>query len=299
MPDLTIVVVNWNTCDLLERCLQAIYTTVQTLAFDVWVVDNASTDGSVLMVQRRFPQVKLITNAENSGFASANNQAITASQGKYILLLNSDAFLTGNAVQQMVGYLAQNDRTGIVGANLVFPDGRPQISYGPLPSLSSEIASLWGLDKRRAAKLAAQKAVTPIETGMVSGACLMLRRSLLDQIGLFDEDFYFFSEEIDLCCRAQKSGWKVIHLPSASTTHVGGGSTGETAGRILLLYRGKLQYFKKHFGSVKRYLFYAQIWLATLVKVVGYTLQHWFSPRQPRKDSLWCAVLKGLAQLHM
>jgi GT2 family glycosyltransferase len=294
---LSIIVVNWNTCDLLERCLQAVFETVNGVDFEVWVVDNASTDGSTSMVLRRFPQVRLIINEENAGFSRANNQAIRLSNGRYVLLLNSDAFLTAHAAEQMTAFLSQNEQAGIVGANLFYPDGKSQDSYGPLPSLTNEIANLWGLDKRREAVKNVPGLTEPVETGMVSGACLMLRRSMLDQVGLLDEGFFFFSEEIDLCSRAQKSGWKVYHLPSAKAVHVRGGSSCETSGRVLLLYRGKLQYFSKHSGAVGRHLLYDQIWLATLAKVVVYTILRWLNPHHPRKDNHWMAVLKGLPKL--
>src|SRR3990170_6792304 len=122
--DLSIIIVNWNTRDLLEKCLQSVYDTVQGLNFEVFVVDNGSSDGSVDMVRQHFPQVRLIGNQENLGFARANNQAIRESIGRYVSLLNSDAFLSGDAIQQMAHLMEIHPAIGIVGANLYSPDGK-------------------------------------------------------------------------------------------------------------------------------------------------------------------------------
>lgn len=290
--DLSVIVVNWNTRELLAQCLQSIYATVKDLDFEVYVVDNASGDGSQQMVLTSFPAVCLIENKENAGFARANNQAIRESRGAYVLLLNSDAALTEGAANRMVAVMKADPRVGIVGARLVYPDGRPQISYAPLPTLWREAASLAGLDKRLLRPVEADPNGGPVAAGMVDGACLMARRQALDEFGLLDERFFMFNEEVDLCKRAHAAGWKVLHVPDAVTIHVAGGSTGITAGRILRLYRGKLQYFEKHGGRAARGRLYAGMLAVSSMKAFLYAIRH-----AAEKKALWQEVSQGLRDM--
>ena len=291
--DLSIIIVNWNTRGLLEKCLRAVYGAAQGLAFEVFVVDNASTDGSPAMVRQRFPRVRLIENRANLGFARASNQAIRAGRGRCVLLLNSDAFLTSQAVRHLLGCLQADGQIGIAGAALVDSHGRPQPSHGRLPSLPSEVLSLFGLDKLLSNPSSWVLTLPRIETGWVSGACLLARRSMLDQIGLLDESFFLFGEEVDLCCRARLAGWKVAHLPAARVVHIGGGSTGVNAQRILLLYRGKLRYFEKHFGRRVARRLWAAMGFTALCKLCLYSLLRLLSLGKVRKDALWRGVAGG------
>jgi GT2 family glycosyltransferase len=297
--DLSIIIVNWNTCDLLEKCLHSVYQTVLGLDFEVLVVDNGSGDSSVEMVQRKFPHVRLIQNQENSGFARANNQAIRVSKGKYILLLNSDAYLTQGAAQEMVRLMEKNPEIGIAGASLFYEDGRHQLSYGPLPTLGGEILSLAGLDKVLCHPVKKVFPVQFIETGTVSGACLMARQTMLDQIGLLDESFFMFNEEVDICCRAHKAGWKVVHLPSAKVFHFGGGSTGVSANRYLMLYQGKLKYYAKHYGHAKSRQLLAAINIFTWIKVCIYSFLQRVTLTRAERFRLWQGVASGLGGLQI
>lgn len=295
--DLSIIVVNWNTRGLLAECLQSVYDTVEGLAFEVLVVDNASTDGSAAMVRERFPHVRLIENGDNVGFSRANNQAIRESAGRYVLLLNSDARLVGDAARQMLGLMDRRDDAGIGGAHLVSPGGHRQLAYGPLPTLASEVFSLFGLDKRGPATIRRGNPGRPfVETGWVTGACLMARRRTLDEVGLLDETYFMFSEEIDLCHRVGAAGWKTIHLPTALAIHVGGASTGPTPERMLRIYRGKLQYFAKHHSALARRALLGAIWLSAVTKALAYTLLGALSLGRVRKGALWRGVVKGLAR---
>lgn len=295
MTDLSVVIVNWNTRDLLMHCLESLYDTVQAIEFEVFMVDNASSDGSPSMVRDRFSQVSLIENPTNVGFAAANNQAIIRSSGRYVLLLNSDAQVLGNALPQMVRFLDAHSDAGIVGPHLVFPDGRPQTAHGPLPTLASEIQGLLGLDRllcrwnRRR-----DPTGTYAEAGYVSGACLMVRRQALEQVGLLDERFFMFGEEIDLCNRAHGAGWRVCHLPSAQVVHLGGGSTGRTGARVVRLYRGKLAYFRKHHGDLAGRILLFAMCLSTALKVAVYTTARFATGGRVRADVLWRSVWKGL-----
>jgi GT2 family glycosyltransferase len=301
--DLSILVVNWNTRDLLVDCLQSVHDTLQGLQFELLVVDNASTDGSVAMVREKFPTVRLIENQENVGFARASNQAIDHSRGRYVMLLNSDARLMGDAAQQIVHFLDTHPRTGIVGARLISPEGDPQVAYGPLPTLMSEVVSLLGMDKGLASAASGPAcgqttAARPaLETGWVGGACLTARRQTLEEIGLLDEQFFMFSEEVDLCRRATSAGWDVVHLPWAEVIHVGAGSTGPTSGRYLMLYQAKLRYFAKHHGALARRVLLWAMWLTTWLKRLSYTFLQRLGLDREQKILLWDGVARGLAGL--
>jgi hypothetical protein len=295
--DLSVAIVNWNTREMLRECLGSLLQHLSDVEYEVFVVDNGSTDGSVEMVAEYFPTVQVIRNEENKGFACANNQAIRASSGRYVLLLNSDAFVQDNSLQKMVAILDANPQIAIAGARLVYPDGSFQVSHGPLPSLNAERLSLLGLDRLLRKRQPINSDTGFIETGTVEGACLIARREALDQFGLIDEDFFFFSEEVDLCYRAHKNGWKVVNIPGTCVVHVAGGSTGIIPRRIVLLYRGKLQYFEKHFGIKARKKLYNAMRLATKLKVLAYSALRIISFGRIHKDSLWREVSKGLAEL--
>lgn len=291
---LSIIVVNWNTRQLLQKCLQAITENIHDINSEIFVVDNGSSDGSQEMVRVNFPQVNLIENTENVGFAKANNQAIRFSKGKYILLLNSDAFLTSHAVQTMVNELDADQNIGITGAKLIYPDGRSQVSYGPLPTFMSEVGSLFGLDKLNKTT-SSYKGYE--ETGVVNGACMLIRRSLLDQIGLLDEEFFMFSEEVDLCKRCHQSGSKVVHIPSAVVIHAHGGSTGLSVQRIKRLYTGKLQYFHKHFGQNTELRLKQMMIIASITKWLFYAFLRVLSLGRIKKDEFWWAVSREVTTI--
>lgn len=293
--DVSVIIVNWNTRDLLASCLQGILDTAEDLTVEALVVDNASTDGSVEMVRERFPQACLIRNSENLGFARANNLAIGQSRGRYVLLLNSDARLVPGALSAMVQCLDADPGVGIVGVRLVFPDGTPQFLYGRFPSLRTEFRTLFGMHRWDLSWW--DQLDRPREVDWVAGACLMVRRTMLDQIGVLDERFFFFGEEVDLCLRAARAGWRTCLAPSDPVVHVRAGSGGQTAGRILRLYRGKLQYFEKHFDKPQSVALLAMIRLSTVSKLMFYSLASLGAPAMATKRRLWQEVLAGIGSL--
>jgi N-acetylglucosaminyl-diphospho-decaprenol L-rhamnosyltransferase len=287
-PDLSIIIVSWNTRDLLDRCLQAVWESAAAARLQVIVVDNASDDGSAEMVRQKHPEAVLIQNEANLGFARANNLALPQARGRHLLLLNSDAFLTPPAVDALVGALEASPRLGIAGPQLIYPDGAFQESHGSLPTLGWELLSLFGLN--RLWSNAPPSGGAPqgyLRTGWVKGACMALRRELVEQTGLFDEDFFFFSEEIDLCRRAHSAGWEVGFLPQVSVVHAEGGSTRSTAERVLRLYRGKLRYFRKHHSRLAAATLAAAMRLAIYSKALAYSLVRILSLGRVRKDQPW------------
>jgi len=288
---LSIIIVNWNTKDLLEQCLQAIVLHIGDLHYEVVVVDNGSTDGSAQMVREYYPNVTLIENQENTGFAKANNQAIRLSSGRYILLLNSDAFLSPNATQRMIQIMEDDPSIGIAGAMLEYPDGRIQVSHGSLPDFRSELLSLFGLDKFHEPVRSSEEY---FETGTVNGAGMLIRKSLIDRIGLLDESFFMFSEEVDLCNRCHKAGAKVVHVPSAIIIHLEAGSTGQTVQRVIRLYKGKLHYFHKYYGSKAEARLRRAMLVSAKVKSIVYSFIRLFSLGKFKKDEFWRSVSNEL-----
>lgn len=249
--DLSIIIVSWNTRDLLAQCLASIYTSSLTYSFDVWVVDNASDDGSAQMLRDEFPQVHLLANDENVGFARANNRAIRQSTGRYVLLLNPDTVVSLDAFQGLVHFMETHAGAGAAGPMLLNPDGSLQPSCHPAPTLSRELWRLFHLDSIRPYgiyRMDAWDTHRPRDVDVVQGACLLLRRSILDQIGLLDERYYIYSEEVDLCTRIQRAGWRLYWVPTAAVVHYGGQSTKQVALEMFLhLYRSKVLYFRRHY----------------------------------------------------
>jgi GT2 family glycosyltransferase len=265
--DLSILIVNWNTRDLLATCLASILSDPFWLAgytAEIWVVDNASGDGSAEMVRRDFPSVKLIENRENVGFARANNQAIRQSNGRYLLLLNSDTAVRPQALQRLYCFMEAHPEAGGAGARLLYGDGTMQRSCHPAPSLSRELWRLLHLDALwpyAVYPFARWDLGTPRSVDVLLGACLMLRREVVEQVGLLDENFFMYSEEVDLCHRIRQAGWSLHWVPEAVVTHYSGQSTKQAAVEMFLqLYRGKLLYFRKHHGPLAA-LFYKVILL--------------------------------------
>jgi GT2 family glycosyltransferase len=253
--DLSILIVNWNTRDLLAQCLHSIVSDPTWLAgytAEIWVVDNASSDGSPDMVRQRFPGLNVIENRENVGFARANNQAIQCSSGRYLLLLNSDTAVQPHAIQRLLCFMEQHPEAGAAGARLHFADGRMQTSCYPAPSLSRELWRLLHLDALwpyGAYPVSRWDRARPRRVDVLLGACLMLRREVLDEVGLLDETYFMYTEEVDLCQRIRQAGRTLYWVPEAVVTHFSAQSTRQAPVEMFLhLYRGKLLYFRKHHG---------------------------------------------------
>ena len=228
--DLSIIIVSYNTKDLLKQCLDSIYGKVQDISFEIFVVDNNSQDGSPKMVKNLFPQVKLIENKENKGFASANNLAIKRSNGKYVLLLNSDTIVLPGSLSKMVQFMDETPKAGATGCKLINPDGSLQ-SFG------------------RGLKRVREKGVR--EVNWVEAACLMVRQRVIDGIGLMDENFFFYSEDMDWCRRIRLAGWKIFCISQAKIIHYGRGSTRKWDSKIVTeAYKSGYYYARKHFGII-------------------------------------------------
>ncbi len=253
--DLTVILVNWNTAAMTCGCLRSVARDLAgagSLAVETILVDNASTDDSVARLRAEFPWVHLIENRTNVGFARANNQGIAVSRGRCVLLLNSDTLVQAGALAALVGHLDAHPRVGAVGARLLDPDGSLQPSCSRFPTLGRELWRLFHLDRvqmRSAYAMQGWDARTPRPVDVVSGACLMVRRPVLDQVGPLDEGYFMYSEEVDLCRRIRRAGWEIDWAPAARVIHFGGQSSRLMAEAMFLqLYRSKVLYFRKHHG---------------------------------------------------
>jgi hypothetical protein len=255
--DLSIVVVNWNVRELLRRCLSSVYRAAgASLELEVIVVDNASTDGSVAMLGEGFPQVHLIANDENLGFTKGNNQAIAQSQGRYVLLLNPDTEVVGDALSTMVQYLEAHPRVGVLGPQLLNPDGSVQSSRRRFPTLAtafleSTVLQQWFPHNRVLEHYYIRDRGDDEvqEVDWVVGACLLARRQAIEQAGLLDEGFFMYSEEMDWCRRFKEQGWQAVYLPKAQVIHHEAKSSEQVKPlQHIQFQRSKVLYFRKHQG---------------------------------------------------
>lgn len=251
--DISILIANWNTFAFLAGCLASIEQYPPDCAYEVWVVDNASTDGSAGMVCQRFSWVRLIENEENVGFAAANNQALRQSQGRYVLLLNSDTEVQRGAMQTMLAFMEDHPRVGAAGARLLNSDGTLQRSCHPMLTPGREFWRLLFLDRlwRRATyPMHRWDLERPHRVEVIKGACLLLRREAVDQVGLLDEGYFMYSEEMDLCYRLAQAGWQLWWVPRAEVVHHEAQSSRQAAERMYLqLYRSKVRFYRKFGGQ--------------------------------------------------
>jgi GT2 family glycosyltransferase len=282
LVDLSVVVVNWNTRELLARCLRSVYDTAHDLGCEVLVVDNASTDGSAAMVRDRFPQVCLIENGKNVGFARASNQAIHESGGRYVMLLNSDTEALPGALQEMVRFMDAHLQAGGCGPLLLNVDGSLQPSCHPMLTPGRELWRLLFLDRlwRRATYDQARwDRRVPRQVEVIKGACFFLRRKALDEVGLLDERYFMYTEEMDLCYRLLRAGWELWWVPQARVVHCGEASSRQVAESMYVqLYRSKVQFYRKFGGACRVALFKWLVLLAyaprMLVAALGAVLSH-------------------------
>jgi hypothetical protein len=264
--DISIIIVNWNTKDLLKNCLSSIYQTIHDLAFEVIVVDNASSDGSTEMLEREFTSVIRIVNRENKGFGAANNQAMAIMKWEYALLLNTDAVLTPGAVDKLWNFCNTNENAGIVCGQLLNADGSKQNSIASFPSLLTLAANTSLLEFLFPGRYPSKRYehISPIEVDSVVGACMMIRGTALDETGFFDECYFFFFEETDLAYTMRLKGWKIYQVPDAFIYHLQGQSIGHNINSRIEFYRSRYQFLKKWHNPLYYYLATGTIFLRLL-----------------------------------
>jgi GT2 family glycosyltransferase len=292
VPILSIVIVSWNTRELLAKCLESVLDEIRALyplPVETLIVDNASKDGSAQMVRDRFPWASLIENRTNVGFAGGNNQAIPHSKGRYVLLLNPDTEVRPGAFRKLIQFMEAHREAGGAGPRLLNPDDTLQPSCYPAPTLTRELWRLFHLDAIRHYGTYCMSDWDPQENravDTVQGACLILRSEVLDQIGLFDDEYFIYSEEVDLCFRVRQAGWRLYWVPQALVVHYGGQSTQQVAAEMFLrLYQGKVIFFRKHYGRLATASYKLVLATASLARLAISPLA-WLEPPPQRKQHL-------------
>jgi len=292
--DLSMVVVNWNTRDLLSQCLASIERYPPNGVYEVWVVDNASPDGSVQMVRERFPWVQIVENRDNVGFARANNQAIRMCSGRYIVLLNSDVKIHTNTLQTILEFLDAEPDVAVVGCRLFNADGSLQRYPSRTLTLFRLFVIFWHLPGYSALWKGETESLQPREVERVKGACIAIRHAALEEVGLMDEGFFLYAEEDDWCLRFRRHRWKIVFLPDAEVTHYGGASTEQISAQARVhLYRSRTRFLRKHYGSVAARIFKLAILGTYIGKLVYSKLLSGLKPDRFGSDEIYIAVLRS------
>jgi GT2 family glycosyltransferase len=263
--DLSVCIVSYNTRRLLRDCVASIYKHVHSIKFEAIVVDNASSDGSPDEIRRLYPQVRIIENLVNVGFARANNQAIEHSCGRYVLLLNSDTVAMPGTLDALVSFMDAHPEAGAAGGKLVNPDGTTQVGFNvrSLPSLKVLCYQLLLLDRllpnspvMRRYWMSDWDHSDVREVEQPAGTCLIVRRKTIDQVGLMDESFFYWYEDVDWCLRIRNGGWKIFYIPQAQVIHYGGKSSEQwdKERAAVELCKSRLRYVRKHYSRAAFYL---------------------------------------------
>lgn len=261
IPDLSIVIVSFQVRELLERCLLALARAAKTLQLEIIVIDNASGDGSADMVRAKFQHVQLISNPINGGFSKANNQGLVIARGRYWMLLNPDTEIAekdANALELLVKFMDSHSRAGACGASLFYADGTRQHSAFRFPSLAQIYIDLFPVNWRlRASRLNGRYAFAQYDRGEPFpidhplGAALLVRPEAVKQVGLLDEDYFIYAEEVDWCMRLKRAGWEIWCVPQARIIHHEGRSTRQFRDKMFIeLWKARFTLFRKHYSGV-------------------------------------------------
>ena len=302
---LSIIIVSWNVRELLADCLHSVDQNRGRLDLEVIVVDSASGDGSPAMIQDCFPWVRLLACTDNVGFPRGNNLGLQAAGGHYLLLLNPDTVVVDDALSQMVTYLDQHADVGVVGGQLLNPDGSVQSSRRRFPTLATAAFESTWLQPYAPQRILRHYFMEDIadETGgevdWLVGACLMVRREAIVDAGLMDEAYFMYSEELDWCRRIKTAGWRIVYLPAARIIHYVGSSSDQAATQRHINYqRAKVRYFYKYHGRgaglvLRAILLLNYAWQLAL-EGGKYLLGHKRDLRRQRMSAYWLVLRSGL-----
>lgn len=288
--DVSIVIVNWNTGQITCDCLRSVYEQTTGVSFEAIVIDNASSDNSVAIFKEKFPQVILIENDDNRGFAAANNQGMAIAKGRFILLLNSDTVVLENAIEKTVEFAYSRSDAAVIGCKVLNSDKSLQPTCFMFPSILNMLLSAtylykilpknrffgrehmtwWGRNNER-------------QVDVVTGCFMLVQREAIEQIGMMDERFFVYAEETDWCYRFKEAGWKVIFTPCAQIIHLGGESSKKVATEMGLQLRGSiLQFIHKHRPRWEYASACLLVWLFCAVRI-PYWFMCFIFDRQNRK----------------
>lgn len=262
--DVSFIIVNWNTKDILRQCIESIYKTVVAHSFEIIVVDNNSSDGSQGFIASAFPSVILIRCSENLGFGRANNVGIKASTGRHLAVINSDIILLEDCIDLLVEYMDSHPEVGMAGPMVLWENMTLQESVMRLPTYLNTLGQTFLLDRffrRLNAHLSVKEHYQVVDVECLVGCFIMVRRQVIQDVGGFDNNIFMYTEEVDWCKRIKTNGWKINYYKEAQTIHLGGKSSGnQRVNLIIEQYKSRLYYWKKHHGSQGRLFFkYASI----------------------------------------
>jgi len=286
MFDVSIIIVSWNAKRHLLNCLNSLENTAKGYSQEIIIVDNASSDGSPDAVARQFPQVRLIKNKENLGFARANNIGIHQSSGRYICLVNSDVIVLNGCIENLISFMDNHPTAGMAGPRILNPDRTLQPSCRHFPTIWNNLCQALGLN-RLFPKSAfcsywimnywSHDSIRSVDA--LSGCFWMVRRKALNEVGPLDEEFFIYGEDLDWCRRFHQAGWDVVFYPMAEAIHIGAASSANSPVKFYLeMQKADLHYWQKHHGSIGRTVYLAIILLRHLLRVVLIGLLYLFRP---------------------
>lgn len=304
-PDLSIIIVSWNVRELLRACLHSIENRRHALDVEVIVVDAASSDGSPTLVREAFPWVKLIACDENVGFPRGNNLGLAEANGRYLLLLNPDTEIKGDALPAMVEYLAQHQDVGLVGPQLLNSDGSNQSSRRRFPTLATALFESTWLEPVAPQQILRHYYAQDLPDDQVSdvdwvtGACMLTRREIFNTVGGLDEAYFMYSEELDWCRRIKDAGWRIVYYPAAQVLHHTGKSSEQAVtARHINFQRAKLRYFHKFHGrsaaAILRTVLLLNYFGQLLIEGAKGILGHKRPLRRQRVQAYWQVIRTGL-----
>ena len=266
--DLSVIIVNYNTKELLQKCLESVFASKTGFKFEVLVSDNGSKDGSVEMIRQNFPQVKLIENNANLGFSKGNNVAIRQALGKYVLLLNSDTQVRADAFDESIKYLELHLEIGCLGAKLILPDGSlDKATRRKFPNPWNSFLRLFGLSK-----LSDYNVEGPIdqttEIDSTVGAYMMVPKTVIDKVGILDEDYFMYGEDLDWCFRIKEADYKVVYYPKAEVFHFKYGSSQAIPFRTIQWAHTAMKiFYRKHYAKQYNWLFNQLVYLGISIRM--------------------------------
>lgn len=286
MIDISIIIVTWNGKEFLDKCLQSIFDNVSNCRFETIVVDNASIDGAPDLVKEKYPQVRLIRNSENLGFAKANNIGIKESTGEYVCLINSDVVVLKNCLELMCQYMNEHPKIGVLGPKVLYPDNSLQLSCREFPTLWKNMCHAMALDKLlpnsdffSGYEMVNWPHDSVREVDYLSGCFMMVRQSAIEHVGLLDDDFFFYAEDKDWCKRFWKTDWKVVYYPRAKAIHYESGSADKDPVKFYVQQaKANLQYYSKHHSRSAQIAFILTVIIHQIVRVFGYSVLYLIKP---------------------
>jgi GT2 family glycosyltransferase len=272
---LSVVVVNWNGKKFVENCINSIVLEINLKESEIIVVDNGSTDGSNELISNNFPYVKIIQNSKNIGFAAANNQGIIESDGQYLCFINSDIILKRDCINTLLNYIESNSDIGILAPKLIYPNHSLQISCKKLPSLWNSFCEIFGLSSLfPSVKIFSGEEMSYFDhdsiqnVNAIAGGFWMISRDSIKEVGLLDEEFFFYAEDMDWCKRFSGKNKKIVFNPNAIAIHHAGGSSSNDPIKYYILQRkARLQYWRKYHNKLSRICILIMLSLQDLFRI--------------------------------